>query len=45
MYTGYNNNKILSLINNFFYLLGNIKIGNNCKIGAGSVVLSDIPED
>ena len=26
-------------------LLGNIRIGNNCRIGANSVVLRDIPED
>lgn len=26
-------------------LLGNISIGNNCKIGANAVVLTDIPED
>ena len=26
-------------------IVGNIKIGNNCIIGAGSVVLSDIPDN
>jgi serine O-acetyltransferase len=24
--------------------LGNIKIGNNTKIGAGSIILKDIPD-
>jgi serine O-acetyltransferase len=26
-------------------ILGNIKVGNNCRVGAGSVVLRDIPDD
>ena len=26
-------------------VLGSLTIGNNCKIGAGSVVLSDVPDN
>jgi serine O-acetyltransferase len=26
-------------------ILGNITVGNNCRVGAGSVVLRDVPED
>jgi serine O-acetyltransferase len=26
-------------------ILGNIKVGNNCRVGAGSVVLRDVPDD
>jgi len=26
-------------------ILGNIKVGDNCRVGAGSVVLRDVPED
>ncbi|HPD18536.1 MAG TPA: serine O-acetyltransferase, partial [Candidatus Goldiibacteriota bacterium] len=26
-------------------ILGPVKIGNNCKIGAGSVVINDVPDD
>ena len=26
-------------------ILGNITVGRNCRIGAGSVVLRDVPDD
>jgi serine O-acetyltransferase len=26
-------------------ILGNIRVGNNCRVGAGSVVLRDVPDD
>jgi len=26
-------------------VLGNIRVGNNCRVGAGSVVLRDVPDD